>query len=504
MASIYKPTYTKPIPPGAEIVTRKGQRYARYRDRRGKLRTELLTKTGKRLLMKNQFYWAKFTDAQGIEAPHPLRLPNGEGVTDKSVAQELLREVLQRVEREAAGLTDPFVEAASTPMRTVLGRYLRHLRRKGCGRSHVEQVRSYVKWMMERADIHRLADFNEDRIDRALGTVADKGRSPRTVNVYRRCAHSFGEWCVKVARVLDRNPVAAIGLRNETADKRKVRRSLSIDEARRLLNVCGPRRLFYAVQLWTGLRVSEVRALQWRDLQLDGDRPCITLRAETTKSKRADELSLHPDLAEALIESKPPFAQPTDQVFKTAPGLRTFRGGWYNRDGKRKYQQGDLDRAGITFEDDRGRTIDRHALRTTFISWLGQYGVDPRAQVMLARHAPQGVTLRNYQDFGVFDLWAEIRKLPGLKKPEQDVDAATGTYDVKTRRPLVPGLVPTHGISQLRVATSDTDAETQCEGRIDVSRCGDSSKHRMASPDTLEPTGLEPATFWLQTRRSPD
>ncbi len=29
MASIYKPTYTKPIPPGAEIVTRKGQPHAR-------------------------------------------------------------------------------------------------------------------------------------------------------------------------------------------------------------------------------------------------------------------------------------------------------------------------------------------------------------------------------------------------------------------------------------------------------------------------------------------
>jgi hypothetical protein len=92
-------------------------------------------------------------------------------------------------------------------------------------------------------------------------------------------------------------------------------------------------------------------------------------------------------LAEALADVKPPFAQPSDQVFKTAPALRTFKGGWYNRDGKRKYQPGDLDRAGIPFEDDRGRTIDRHALRTTFISWLGKYGVAPSPRsVMDAMH----------------------------------------------------------------------------------------------------------------------
>ncbi|MCH7704204.1 MAG: hypothetical protein IIB61_03755 [Planctomycetes bacterium] len=53
-------------------------------------------------------------------------------------------------------------------------------------------------------------------------------------------------------------------------------------------------------------------------------------------------------------------------------------------------------------------------MRTTFVSWLGLYGVDPRAQVVLARHAPQGVTLKHYQDFSVFDLWAEVHRLPSL------------------------------------------------------------------------------------------
>ena len=66
MASIYKPTYTKPIPPGAEIVTRKGTRYARVRDRRGKLRSEPLTKDGTKLLVEQKKWRIEYADANGI------------------------------------------------------------------------------------------------------------------------------------------------------------------------------------------------------------------------------------------------------------------------------------------------------------------------------------------------------------------------------------------------------------------------------------------------------
>ncbi len=241
-------------------------------------------------------------------------------------------------------------------------------------------------------------------------------RAPRTINVYRQCCFSLAEWAVK-NELLDRNPVAVIDRRNEAADTRKVRRSLTVDEVYRLLGVSRPRTLFYVAGLLTGLRVKETRALQWGDIDFDGDRPAIRLRAAATKSKRADELPLHPDLATALRDAKPPFAKLTDRVFKSAPTLRTFKLG--------------LQRARIPFADTQGRTVDRHALRTTFISWLGLYGVDPRAQIVLARHAPQGVTLKHYQDFTVFDLWAEIRKLPPTRVESAQADAvrATGTAD---------------------------------------------------------------------------
>jgi len=123
----------------------------------------------------------------------------------------------------------------------------------------------------------------------------------------------------------------------------------------------------------------------------------IHLRASTTKAKRADVLPLHADLAELLKVAKPDFAHPPDRVFFSTPTLGTLRGKWFGKGEKRRHVRGDLDRAGIPFADDQGRTIDRHALRITIISWLGAFGVDPRAQIALARHAPTGVTLKHYQ-----------------------------------------------------------------------------------------------------------
>ena len=131
-------------------------------------------------------------------------------VTDKDIARAELQKINARIEREAAGLVDPFVQSAGMPIRVVLARYFRHLRRKQVSKRYPKQTVSCVKWIIEQTEMVRLADFTEDRIDQGLGRMTGAGRSPRTVNVYRRCVHSMAEWALKVARVLDRNPVAMI------------------------------------------------------------------------------------------------------------------------------------------------------------------------------------------------------------------------------------------------------------------------------------------------------
>ena len=40
MATVFRKTFTKPLPEGAELFTRKGVRLARWKDARGKSRVE--------------------------------------------------------------------------------------------------------------------------------------------------------------------------------------------------------------------------------------------------------------------------------------------------------------------------------------------------------------------------------------------------------------------------------------------------------------------------------
>jgi len=389
-------------------------------------------------------------------------LANGGRITDKDVARSVLDQILNRVERRAVGLIDPMVESASMPMRVVLARYLRHLRGRSVSRKHLDPVRQCVKWTIEHAGMDRLADFRETTIDKGLGILANMGRSPATINRYRICAYSLAEWAIKLAKILDRNPVEAIERRDERADTRKVRRAMKVDEAYRLLGVSESRRLFDAVSLWTGLRVGEVAALEWRDLDLDGDRPAIHLRASTTKAKRADVLPIHPHLVESLRDAKPPFRAPTDRVVKAVPSRRRFVG--YDDVKRGQLYVGDLERAGVTIADDQGRTIDRHALRT-FISWVGAFGVDPRVPTLLARHAPTGVTLKHYQDFTLFDLWGEIRKLPPMRWTGSEAESvrATGTDDA-VARPVAQNIGRKGEKASATVRTSsDSDVSRQFE-----------------------------------------
>ena len=117
----------------------------------------------------------------------------------------------------------------------------------------------------------------------------------------------------------------------------------------------------------------------------------------------------------------------------------------------------------------------------------GVYGVDPRAQIALARHAPIGVTLRHYQDFALFDLSAEIRKLPGIKPEATQAIPATGTYDVK---PVVRAVVPTGGTLAAPMAPTGTRGRFGGNNRIDVNHCGDASKHVLAPTGTFGATRL--------------
>jgi len=54
--------------------------------------------------------------------------------------------------------------------------------------------------------------------------------------------------------------------------------------------------------------------------------------------------------------------------------------------------------------------VDFHALRTTFVSWLGATGAHPRTAQALARHANIETTMARYTDLRLFDLKAAVER----------------------------------------------------------------------------------------------
>ena len=95
MASVFRKTSTKPIPVNAEIITRKGERLARWKDCRGKNRTAAVTKGRDgtdRIVVQAATYTAKYRDGQNIVREVAT------GFRTKDGALSVLRELTGRAE----------------------------------------------------------------------------------------------------------------------------------------------------------------------------------------------------------------------------------------------------------------------------------------------------------------------------------------------------------------------------------------------------------------------
>ena len=137
------------------------------------------------------------------------------------------------------------------------------------------------------------------------------------------------------------------------------------------------------------------------------------MTAASAKSRRVQSVDLHPRLVEALVAARPADAAPTDAVIgaRLFPNSVTFAA--------------DLRAAGIEKVDAEGRVVDFHALRTTFISWLGMTGVHPRMAQALARHASIETTLGTYTDLRLFDSKGAVANLPLPGTAREESSAAS-------------------------------------------------------------------------------
>ncbi len=96
MGTVYKKTVTKPMPAGANIVVRKGQRLAEWVDAKQKRRTApvIVNKDGSdRIAITVRTYTAKYRDGSGIIREVPT------GCRDEQAARSILNELETRAVR---------------------------------------------------------------------------------------------------------------------------------------------------------------------------------------------------------------------------------------------------------------------------------------------------------------------------------------------------------------------------------------------------------------------
>ena len=103
MAYLFKQTYTRDIPEGAEIIEKNDKTLVRFVGKGGQLRTgELVENSGQQRLRSESPYWSiGYTDAFGH---HRIK---STGTRDKQLAQQIMAELTKQVDEDRSGHVSP-------------------------------------------------------------------------------------------------------------------------------------------------------------------------------------------------------------------------------------------------------------------------------------------------------------------------------------------------------------------------------------------------------------
>ncbi|MFO0839905.1 MAG: tyrosine-type recombinase/integrase [Phycisphaerae bacterium] len=358
-----------------------------------------------------------------------------------------------------------------------VGDYIRELETAGRDAKYIRNAKHCLTAVAEACKWNSLRDISRDALMEHLAKRRADNAAPRTVKNIVATVTAFVLWAIEAKR-LDANPLGRIRAIDDKSDRRRQRRALTPDEVGRLLKVAGPRELVYRVALGTGLRLRELRRLQWRDVRIDTTtRPRLELRAEATKSRRADTLPLSLDLAARLRAARPVNVAPAATVFRTVTRSPT----WIR----------DVDRAGIEHHDGEVLTVGFHSLRVTFASELERAGVSPRTIAELMRHRDYKLTATVYTDLAVIDTHGAIGRLPTYGEPAGPETARrTGSDDVPVSTDRLDQIHDQiAGVSvQNRSIRCATDGRSECSERLENKGFSRDSKSRKI----LGAVGFEP------------
>ncbi len=378
------------------------------------------------------------------------------GYTDKQASLSMGERLEKESARRAEGIADPFDEHRRRPIGDHVADYVDRLRAGNRHPRTIQQVRNRITRVAEGTGSNRISDFDPAAVLRFLADLRVRRRpiSCLTKNEYIGTLKSFTKWAVESRRV-EVDPLASLKrIERRVASRTHPRRALSLSQLGRLLRAAeqrpllevrkvrtGPnkgkpvadvrpavarkkqrlgqeRRLVYLLAYWAGLRRGEIKQLTWDDIDLDVTPPRIRLRAETTKSRRADVQVIHPQLEESLRQLLPKTVRRGQSVVSTVPDMKTIRA--------------DLRMADIEPGSRELGYVDLHSLRMSLSTAMAAGGLSPRVRQAHMRHTDPRLTNNTYVDEALLPVADELTRMPwipsGTDEEKQPIRLpATGT-----------------------------------------------------------------------------
>ena len=417
MARIFRQTYTKPLPKEAEVITRKGKRYARFKDAKGKAITTPLSQDGTKILRETSKWYVEYKDADDI-------LKRVAGFTDRKSTEQRAAELEKEAERVRSGYKPKEHNQLNRPLVEHLKDFQTFLLSKGDSESHVYQTVRRVERVFAECHYSFWKDISASQISNCIAGLKYRGKniSTQTTNYYIQSIKQFCRWMVQDGRT-DTSPVEH--LQNVTVIPTFERRAGTPDELRRLLEVTESeperfrlsgheRAVLYRFAAETGLRAKEIRTLKVSSF--DFDNRVVFAKAGYTKNKEKGAIPLRPETV-AMLKDFLAGKMPTVQAFKMPSKYNMAR-----------MLKADLKQTDIDYVDDQDRRFDFHALRHTFITSLR--AAPTRVAQSLARHKSSKMTDR-YTHIELLDERAAIESfVPDYStQGNREKSVATGTDD---------------------------------------------------------------------------
>ncbi len=217
--------------------------------------------------------------------------------------------------------------------------------------------------------------------------------------------------CAKVVGI-SRNPIELVVVNGATKRTRQPR-SLTVEEFQKLISeLAEPSKTMAQIAVCFGLRVSELLALQWHDVDwLNGklriERAIVMQNVDAVKTVASQrQMAIAPELLAVfnLWRQQAQFSADTDWIFASPVkiGRLPISYAWYDRQLKAAAK-----RAGIG-------TLSSHAMRHTYRSWLDAVGTSIAVQQKLMRHTDIRTTMNVYGDVVTDEMAQASSKVAGL------------------------------------------------------------------------------------------